>query len=71
MILTGSEAEHTRWEQECGQLSEPHTNILDLMGQLTLRELMAVIATSHVVVSGATGAGTHCGSLRRADSKYL
>jgi ADP-heptose:LPS heptosyltransferase len=28
---------------------------LDLMGQLSVRELMAVIGTSQVVVSGATG----------------
>jgi len=55
VILTGSEAEHKRWEEECGQLSESHTNILDLKGQLTVRELMAIIATSQVVVSGATG----------------
>jgi heptosyltransferase-2 len=55
VILTGSEAEHKRWEQECGQLSELHTNILDLKGQLSVRELMAIIETSQVVVSGATG----------------
>jgi heptosyltransferase-2 len=30
-------------------------SVLNLMGQLSLRELMAVIAASHAVVSGATG----------------
>jgi heptosyltransferase-2 len=55
VVLTGNEAEHKRWEQECGELSAHHTNILNLMGRLTVRELMAIIATSHAVVSGATG----------------
>ena len=30
-------------------------SILNLMGQVSVRELMAVIAASHAVVSGATG----------------
>ena len=30
-------------------------SVLNLMGQLSVRELMAVIAASHAVVSGATG----------------
>src|SRR5262249_18541193 len=55
VILTGSRAEQERWEQECGRERALHTNMLDLMGQLTVRELMAIIATSQVVVSGATG----------------
>ena len=55
VILTGSPGEHERWEQECGHDSASHTNILDLKGQLTVRELMAIVATSQVVVSGATG----------------
>jgi ADP-heptose:LPS heptosyltransferase len=55
VILTGSAAEHQRWENECGQLHELHTNICDLKGQLTGRELMAIIQASQVVVSGATG----------------
>ena len=55
VILTGSVAEQERWERECGRESALHTNVLDLKGQLTVRELMAIIATSQVVVSGATG----------------
>lgn len=55
VILTGSQAEAKRWEEACGGASALHTNILDLKGQLTVRELMAVIEASQVVVSGATG----------------
>jgi ADP-heptose:LPS heptosyltransferase len=55
VILTGSQAEREQLEQECGSPEALGTEILDLMGQLTLRELMAVIGSSHVVVSGATG----------------
>ena len=55
IVLTGSEAEQKQFEKECGRPSAQSTGILDLMGQLTVRELMAIIATSQVVVSGATG----------------
>jgi ADP-heptose:LPS heptosyltransferase len=55
VILTGSEAERERWERECGRPGDLGAGLLDLMGQLTVRELMAVIGTSQVVVSGATG----------------
>jgi ADP-heptose:LPS heptosyltransferase len=55
VILTGSQAEQQRWERECGDANVLHSNILDLKGELTVRQLMAVIATSQVVISGATG----------------
>jgi ADP-heptose:LPS heptosyltransferase len=55
VILTGSQAEREQFEQECGAPCTLGSGLLDLMGQLTLRELMAVIGTSDVVVSGATG----------------
>ena len=37
VILTGSQAEQQRWERECGNTSAVHSNILDLKGQLTVR----------------------------------
>ena len=52
VILTGSEAERDRFHQETDHVGK---GILDLMGHLTVRELMAVIGASQVVVSGATG----------------
>ena len=55
VILTGSEPEREQFEQECGSPQTLGTGVLDLMGQLTVRELMAIIGTSHVVVSAATG----------------
>ena len=55
VILTGSEAEEKRWQEECGGARALDTNMLDLKGQLTVRELMAIIEASQVVVSGATG----------------
>ena len=55
VILTGSQAERNLFEIECGSPQDLGTGVLDLMGQLMLRELMAVIGSSHGVVSGATG----------------
>ncbi|HJT22200.1 MAG TPA: glycosyltransferase family 9 protein [Nitrospira sp.] len=53
VVLTGSQAE----ERAAGEtFATPLSgNVLNLMGMLSVRELMAVIAESHVVVSGATG----------------
>ena len=55
VILTGSDAEGERFHQEANQVGDVGKGLLDLMGRLTVRELMAVIGASQVVVSGATG----------------
>lgn len=54
VVLTGTAAERERFYAERGVLSDA-PGMLDLMGQLGIRELMGVIATSHAIVSGATG----------------
>ena len=55
VILTGSQTEREQWERECGQSNNLGPHVFDSMGQLTIRELMAIIGSSQVVVSGATG----------------
>lgn len=55
VILTGSAAERESFLDDIQQPRMTHEGILNLMGQLTLRELMGVIAISQVVVSGSTG----------------
>lgn len=55
VILTGSQAEQAHFRSEAIGFDPAAKGICDLMGLLTLRELMAVIGTSHAVVSGATG----------------
>src|SRR5215510_509109 len=55
VIFTGSQSERDLFKIECGSPQDLGTGVLDVMGQLTVRELMAVIGTCHVVVSGATG----------------
>lgn len=55
VALTGSEAERTQFDQEALGPGPLPSGVLNRMGQLSVRELMAVIATAHVVVSGATG----------------
>jgi heptosyltransferase-2 len=55
VVLTGSPSEADRLHEEAGRERSPRKNVLDLMGQLSLRELMGVIASSRAVVSGATG----------------
>jgi ADP-heptose:LPS heptosyltransferase len=57
VVLTGTAAERERFYAERGTLDvRPDTpGLLDLMGQLSVRELMSVIGVSHAVVSGATG----------------
>jgi len=54
VVLTGSASERDKFRADT-QVSEWPALVRDLMGQLTLRQLMAVIAESHVVVSAATG----------------
>lgn len=55
VILTGNQAEGERFREESGYAPDPAKGIHDLMGRLSVRQLMAVIAQSQVVVSGATG----------------
>ena len=54
VIFTGTSSEGERFRGEASNRN-PAPGMLDLMGRLTIRELMAVIACSHAVVSGATG----------------
>lgn len=55
VILTGNEQEKTRFFEEISGMGNLHPSVMELMGQLTLRQLMAVIGAGRVVVSGATG----------------
>ena len=57
VVLTGTEKERRRFLEEASieDTEFAHTHILDLMGQISLRELMAVIAATNIVVSGSTG----------------
>lgn len=55
MVLTGSQAERDQFQHEALDGVVLHSEVNNLMGQLAIRELMAVIAAAHVVVSGATG----------------
>ncbi len=54
VLLTGNAAERDKFRAEA-QVSVWPVGVRDMMGALTLRQLMAVIAESHVVVSLATG----------------
>jgi heptosyltransferase-2 len=55
VILTGSESEKKQFDADAPSSIPISTRIMNCMGQLSLRQLMAVIANAHVVVSGATG----------------
>ncbi len=55
VALTGSDGERAEFEREVVSGVVLSTGITNLMGRLSVRELMAVIATAQVVVSGATG----------------
>lgn len=54
VLLTGSAAERDKFRAEAQATVWP-AGVRDFMGELTLRQLMAVIAESHAVVSLATG----------------
>ena len=54
VLLTGNAAERDKFRAEAG-ISRWPNGVRDLMGVLTIRRLMAVIAESHAVVSLATG----------------
>ena len=55
VILTGTKKEQDQFFNEAGVDGIADSGILDLMGTLSIRELMAVIHASDVVVSGSTG----------------
>ncbi len=55
VMLTGSESEKKQFEANAPLSTPIPPQIMNCMGQLSLRQLMAVIANAHVVVSGATG----------------
>jgi heptosyltransferase-2 len=54
-VLTGSQGEADMFNQQAPTGAPLPVSVLNLMGRLSVRELMAVIAASHAVVSGATG----------------
>ena len=64
VMLTGSQAERSQFEQDAPVTEPLPEGITDCMGQLSLRELMAVIGHAHVVVSGATGPAHIAAALR-------
>jgi ADP-heptose:LPS heptosyltransferase len=55
VVLTGNETERSTFERETLSQRSLPDGIRNLMGRLSVRELMAVIADAQVVVSGATG----------------
>jgi ADP-heptose:LPS heptosyltransferase len=55
VVLTGSRTEADMFNQQVLTAAPLPAPVLNLMGQLSVRELMAVIAASHAVVSGSTG----------------
>ena len=55
VILTGNQAEGERFRNESGWRDGASATVCDLMGHMTVRQLMAIIASSQVLVSGATG----------------
>ena len=55
IVLTGSEGEEIEFTRDTLANNSLPRGIVNLMGRLSVRELMAVIAGAHVVVSGATG----------------
>ena len=55
VVLTGSQMEQSQFDQEVLSPMSLPAGIRNRMGELSLRELMALIASAQVVVSGATG----------------
>lgn len=55
IVLTGNDREQVEFERDILSATVVPAGISNLMGRLSIRELMAVIANAHVVVSGATG----------------
>ena len=54
VVLIGSQQERERFRSESGVMEWP-AGVRDLMGTLSLRQLMAVVAESHAVVSMSSG----------------
>jgi heptosyltransferase-2 len=61
VVLTGNDGERIEFERDTLSTRAVPAGISNLMGRLSVRELMAVIANADVVVSGATGPA-HLGS---------
>jgi ADP-heptose:LPS heptosyltransferase len=55
VVFTGSQAEADQFSRQVLDRMPMPQGVLNLMGRLSIRELMGVIAESQVVVSGATG----------------
>ena len=55
VVLTGSPAEAEQFSRQVLAHAPMSSGVLNLMGRLSVRELMAVIAESQAVVCGATG----------------
>jgi heptosyltransferase-2 len=55
VALTGNDSERIEFERDTLSTGAVPAGISNLMGRLSVRELMAVIANADVVVSGATG----------------
>lgn len=55
VVLSGSQTERDRFRDETGWRGSAHGSILDVMGTVTLRQLMAMIGASQALVSGSTG----------------
>lgn len=55
VVFTGSQAEADQFSRQVLDRTPLPHGVLNLMGRLSIRELMAVIAESQAVVSGATG----------------
>lgn len=55
VVLTGSDQERIEFGKGLPLPTALPSGVVDMMGKLSLRELMSVIANAHVVVSGATG----------------
>ncbi len=55
VVLTGSQAEGEQFSQSVLSAMPDASGLCNLMGELSVRELMAVIAESNAIVSGATG----------------
>ncbi len=62
VVLTGSDQERREFGKGLSSPTAFPSEVVDLMGKLSLRELMSVIANAHVVVSGATGPSAPGGS---------
>lgn len=55
VALTGNETEGIQFAQQTLGIAPLPSGLINLMGQLSVCELMAMIATAQVVVSGSTG----------------